>query len=231
MQNGSKTMTSTHRPKSARPFSNRSKQWTSNVARPDVRGPQNAHRSYERYLALAQLKPNPATRLGPKTTTSTPSIISDPCRQSEKRRRRIRRPSLSHSASPRTRRRGAKQNPATIQALDGYSVRAAMAAGAASHLSVPERRSGNIPSFKVDVVDDWRTPLEKRWPQVRLTKERSLWLVRKVKLATCRLMTSTTFCVLSTNGCIKRARPIEIGERFLRTGTIWPGRFLISLLA
>jgi hypothetical protein len=54
MQNGQKTMMITHRPKSARPFANRSKQWTSNVARPDSRGSGNAQRKYERYLALAQ---------------------------------------------------------------------------------------------------------------------------------------------------------------------------------
>ena len=54
MQNGQKTMTSTHRPKSARPFANRSKQWTSNGARPDLRGHQNAQKNYERYLALSQ---------------------------------------------------------------------------------------------------------------------------------------------------------------------------------
>ena len=54
MQNGPKTMTSTHRPKSARRFANRPKQWTSNGVRPDLRGPQNAQRSYERYLALAR---------------------------------------------------------------------------------------------------------------------------------------------------------------------------------
>ena len=54
MQNGAKTMTNTRRAKSARPFANRAKQWTPNVARPDLRGPQNAQRSYERYLALAQ---------------------------------------------------------------------------------------------------------------------------------------------------------------------------------
>jgi Domain of unknown function (DUF4167) len=54
MQNGQKTMTSTHRPKSARPFAHRSKQWTSNGVRPDLRGHQNAQRNYERYLALAQ---------------------------------------------------------------------------------------------------------------------------------------------------------------------------------
>ena len=54
MQNGPKTVTNTHRSKSTRPFANRSKQWTSNVARPEPRGSQNAQRSYERYLALAQ---------------------------------------------------------------------------------------------------------------------------------------------------------------------------------
>ena len=54
MQNGPKPMTSTHRPKSARPFANRSKQWTSNSVRSELRGSQNAQRSYERYLALAQ---------------------------------------------------------------------------------------------------------------------------------------------------------------------------------
>ena len=54
MQNGQNTMMNTHRPKSARPFANRSKQWTPNVARPEPRGSQNAQRSYERYLVLAQ---------------------------------------------------------------------------------------------------------------------------------------------------------------------------------
>jgi hypothetical protein len=43
-----------HRTKSARPFSDRPKQWKSNVARPEPRGSQNAQRSYERYLALAK---------------------------------------------------------------------------------------------------------------------------------------------------------------------------------
>jgi hypothetical protein len=54
MQNGPKIMMNTQRPKSARSFANRSKQWTSNGDRPDFRGSQNAQRSYERYLALAQ---------------------------------------------------------------------------------------------------------------------------------------------------------------------------------
>ena len=54
MQSGPKEMMNTHRPKSARPFANRSKQWTSKGARPEPRGSQNAQRNYERYLALAQ---------------------------------------------------------------------------------------------------------------------------------------------------------------------------------
>ena len=54
MQNGPRTIMNLHRPKSARPFADRSKQWTSNVARPETRGSQNAQRSYERYLALAK---------------------------------------------------------------------------------------------------------------------------------------------------------------------------------
>jgi hypothetical protein len=64
MQNGPKTMTTTHRPKSARPFANRSKQWTSNGLRPDVRGSQNAQRNYERYLALAQAQAQSGNVIG-----------------------------------------------------------------------------------------------------------------------------------------------------------------------
>ena len=54
MQNGQKTMMGTHRPKSARPFANRSKQWISNAARAESRGSGNWQRNYERYLALAK---------------------------------------------------------------------------------------------------------------------------------------------------------------------------------
>jgi hypothetical protein len=54
MQNGQKTMINKHRPKSAMRFANRSKQWTSNGARPEPKGSGNAQRNYERYLALAQ---------------------------------------------------------------------------------------------------------------------------------------------------------------------------------
>ena len=66
MQNGPKPMTSTHRPKSARPFANRSKQWTSNSVRSELRGSQNAQRSYERYLALAQAQAQSGDVIGAK---------------------------------------------------------------------------------------------------------------------------------------------------------------------
>ena len=64
MQNGQKTMMSTHRPKSARRFANRSKQWTSNVARPEPRSSGNAQRNYERYLALAQAQAQSGDMIG-----------------------------------------------------------------------------------------------------------------------------------------------------------------------
>ncbi len=64
MQKGRRTMTSTHRTKSARPFVNHSKQWKSNVTRPESRGSQNAQRSYERYLALAQAQVQSGDTIG-----------------------------------------------------------------------------------------------------------------------------------------------------------------------
>ena len=54
MQNGPRRMMNTRRPKTARPYGDRPKQWTSNGARPESRGSQNAQRNYERYIALAQ---------------------------------------------------------------------------------------------------------------------------------------------------------------------------------
>jgi Domain of unknown function (DUF4167) len=64
MQHGSKTMMNVHRPQSARPFGNRSMQRASNVARPESRGHQNAQRSYERYLALAQAQAQSGDMVG-----------------------------------------------------------------------------------------------------------------------------------------------------------------------
>jgi hypothetical protein len=54
MQHGPKTIMSTRQSKLTAPFSARSKRWTSNTARPESNGKQNAQRNYERYLALAQ---------------------------------------------------------------------------------------------------------------------------------------------------------------------------------
>jgi Domain of unknown function (DUF4167) len=52
MQNGPRSFR-TQRPQSSTPFVNRSNR-TSNAPRPQQRGSQNAQRSYERYIALAQ---------------------------------------------------------------------------------------------------------------------------------------------------------------------------------
>ena len=46
------------------PFANRSKRWTPNVARPDLRGSQDAQKNYERYLALAQAQAQSGDRIG-----------------------------------------------------------------------------------------------------------------------------------------------------------------------
>jgi len=64
MQNGPKTMMSTQRPKSATPFAARSKRWASRTVRPELKGSQNAQRSYERYLALAQAQAQAGDLIG-----------------------------------------------------------------------------------------------------------------------------------------------------------------------
>ena len=64
MRNGAKTTMSMHRTKSPTPFANRSKRWTPNVARPDLRGSQDAQKNYERYLALAQAQAQSGDRIG-----------------------------------------------------------------------------------------------------------------------------------------------------------------------
>ena len=64
MHNGQNTMMNPYRPKSARPFADRSKRGTSNVGRPESRGHQSAQRSYERYLALAQAQAQAGDRVG-----------------------------------------------------------------------------------------------------------------------------------------------------------------------
>lgn len=53
MQNGPRTIMNTRQPKSAASFVAR-KRWGSNSARDKPNGSQNARRSYEHYLALAE---------------------------------------------------------------------------------------------------------------------------------------------------------------------------------
>ncbi len=53
MQNGPRTIMNTRQPKSATSFVAR-KRWESNTPRDKPNGSQNAQRSYERYLALAE---------------------------------------------------------------------------------------------------------------------------------------------------------------------------------
>jgi Domain of unknown function (DUF4167) len=54
MQNGPRSVMTTRQPKSAAAFAVPSRRWTSSAARPEPKSPQNAQRSYERYLALAR---------------------------------------------------------------------------------------------------------------------------------------------------------------------------------
>ena len=64
MLNGPKTLMSRRRHKSAASFAARSKRWTSSAARPEPKGPQNAQRSYERYLALARAEAQSGNMIG-----------------------------------------------------------------------------------------------------------------------------------------------------------------------
>ena len=64
MQNGPKTVMSRRQHKPAASFAARSMRWTSSAARPDPKGPQNAQRSYERYLTLAQAQAQSGDLIG-----------------------------------------------------------------------------------------------------------------------------------------------------------------------
>jgi hypothetical protein len=54
MRNGRKREMGTRQPRPAASFPARPQRWTSGGGRPQPNGSQNAQRSYERYLALAQ---------------------------------------------------------------------------------------------------------------------------------------------------------------------------------
>ncbi len=65
MQNGPSTNMRTRQSRPAASFNNpRSKRWTSNGARPEQKGIQNAQRNYERYLALAQAEAQSGNLIG-----------------------------------------------------------------------------------------------------------------------------------------------------------------------
>ncbi len=54
MRNRARTMMSARQHKPAASFTAGSKRWTSSAIRPEQNNSQNAHRNYERYLALAR---------------------------------------------------------------------------------------------------------------------------------------------------------------------------------
>jgi Domain of unknown function (DUF4167) len=64
MQNGPRTNMRTRQPRPAASFASRSSRWTSNGARPEQKGSQNAQRNYERYLALAQAEAQAGNLIG-----------------------------------------------------------------------------------------------------------------------------------------------------------------------
>jgi hypothetical protein len=64
MQNGPRTVITTHQPKSAASFAAPSRRWTSSAARPEPKSSQNAQRSYERYLALARAEAQSGDMIG-----------------------------------------------------------------------------------------------------------------------------------------------------------------------
>ena len=64
MRMAQRTVMSRRQHKPAASFAARSRRWTSSAARPDPRGPQNAQRSYERYLVLARAEAQAGNMIG-----------------------------------------------------------------------------------------------------------------------------------------------------------------------
>jgi hypothetical protein len=63
MQNGRNTNTNGRYTRSAPTFSDRSKRWSLNALRAEPSGSQNAQKSYERYVALAQAEAQSGDRV------------------------------------------------------------------------------------------------------------------------------------------------------------------------
>ena len=89
MQNGRKTNMNRRQPRPAAPLAGRSKQWSSNAARPEQNGSHNGRRTMNGIWRSLKLKRRAATQSRQKTTTSTPNIISDRCPRIEERHRRL----------------------------------------------------------------------------------------------------------------------------------------------
>jgi hypothetical protein len=64
MQNGRMTNIRTHQPRPSASFAPRPRRWTTNAPQTASKGPQNAQRNYERYLALAQAEAQAGNLIG-----------------------------------------------------------------------------------------------------------------------------------------------------------------------
>jgi hypothetical protein len=64
MHNGARTNMRTRQSRPAASFAPRSRGWTTNAARSEPQGSQNAQKSYERYLALAQAESRNGNLIG-----------------------------------------------------------------------------------------------------------------------------------------------------------------------
>ena len=64
MQNVARTNVRTHQSRPQAAFTPRSRRWTSNAARSQSKGNQNAQKNYERYLALAQAEARAGNLIG-----------------------------------------------------------------------------------------------------------------------------------------------------------------------
>jgi hypothetical protein len=77
MYNGLKPNSSGRLPRRATPPVARSQRWTPQSNRPNPQNFQNAQRSYERYLALAQTEAQIGNTVGAENYYHTPNIISE----------------------------------------------------------------------------------------------------------------------------------------------------------
>jgi hypothetical protein len=89
MQNGRKTNKNTRQPRSAASFPARSKRWSSNAPRPELKGSHNAQRNYERYLALARAEALSGNTVGAENYYQHADHYFRRCHRTEERNRRL----------------------------------------------------------------------------------------------------------------------------------------------